>query len=137
MQLVTASLKRWRSRPDPLLISPRPRWSSSATKARKLQKSGLRLALLAAHEEPRGVADLLAGTVVAFDGPVPLVGLSEGVPGHLQSMFLSTVRHTLTRAKCRRRIAASQFGPFVWTADADLILGKVQTLCTRIGKSGH
>ena len=27
--------------------------------------------------------------------------------------------------------------PFVWTADADLILGKVQTLCTRINKSGH
>jgi transposase len=27
--------------------------------------------------------------------------------------------------------------PFVWTANADLILGKVQTLCSRINKSGH
>ena len=27
--------------------------------------------------------------------------------------------------------------PFVWTADADLILGKVQRLCKRISRSGH
>jgi len=27
--------------------------------------------------------------------------------------------------------------PFVWTADADLILGKVQRLCERINNSGH
>lgn len=27
--------------------------------------------------------------------------------------------------------------PFVWTATADLILGKVQTLCSRINRSGH
>lgn len=27
--------------------------------------------------------------------------------------------------------------PFVWTADADLILGKVQRLCKRISNSGH
>jgi transposase len=27
--------------------------------------------------------------------------------------------------------------PFVWTASADLILGKVQTLCERINLSGH
>jgi transposase len=27
--------------------------------------------------------------------------------------------------------------PFVWTADADLILGKVQRLCERISDSGH
>jgi transposase len=27
--------------------------------------------------------------------------------------------------------------PFVWTADADLILGKVQSLCERISDSGH
>jgi hypothetical protein len=27
--------------------------------------------------------------------------------------------------------------PFVWTADADLILGKVQSLCKRISNSGH
>lgn len=27
--------------------------------------------------------------------------------------------------------------PFVWTADADLILGKVERLCTRISNSGH
>ena len=27
--------------------------------------------------------------------------------------------------------------PFVWTADADLILGKVQRLCERITNSGH
>ncbi|MGD1097939.1 MAG: IS630 family transposase, partial [Bryobacteraceae bacterium] len=27
--------------------------------------------------------------------------------------------------------------PFVWTADADLILGKVQRLCERISNSGH
>jgi len=27
--------------------------------------------------------------------------------------------------------------PFVWTADADLILGKVERLCKRIPRSGH
>ena len=27
--------------------------------------------------------------------------------------------------------------PFVWTASADLILGKVETLCSRIIRSGH
>ena len=27
--------------------------------------------------------------------------------------------------------------PFVWTADADLILGKVQRVCQRISNSGH
>ena len=27
--------------------------------------------------------------------------------------------------------------PFIWTADADLILGKVQRLCERINNSGH
>jgi hypothetical protein len=27
--------------------------------------------------------------------------------------------------------------PFVWTADADLILGKIQRLCERIYNSGH
>ena len=27
--------------------------------------------------------------------------------------------------------------PFVWTASADLILGKVETLCSRINRSGH
>ena len=27
--------------------------------------------------------------------------------------------------------------PFVWTADADLILGKVERLCKRISRSGH
>jgi hypothetical protein len=27
--------------------------------------------------------------------------------------------------------------PFVWTVDADLILGKVERLCTRISDSGH
>jgi len=27
--------------------------------------------------------------------------------------------------------------PFVWTADADLILGKVQRLCERLSNSGH
>ena len=27
--------------------------------------------------------------------------------------------------------------PFVWTADADLTLGKVQRLCKRISNSGH
>jgi len=27
--------------------------------------------------------------------------------------------------------------PFVWTADADLILGKVASLCQRISNSGH
>lgn len=27
--------------------------------------------------------------------------------------------------------------PFVWTADADMILGKVQRLCKRISRSGH
>ena len=27
--------------------------------------------------------------------------------------------------------------PFVWTADGDLILGKVQRLCERISNSGH
>jgi transposase len=27
--------------------------------------------------------------------------------------------------------------PFVWTADADLILGKIQRLCERISNSGH
>jgi transposase len=27
--------------------------------------------------------------------------------------------------------------PFVWTADADLILGKVERLCARISNSGH
>jgi hypothetical protein len=27
--------------------------------------------------------------------------------------------------------------PFSWTADADLILGKVQRLCKRISDSGH
>src|SRR5881275_410648 len=27
--------------------------------------------------------------------------------------------------------------PFVWTADADLILGKVERLCQRISDSGH
>ncbi|MCU1257541.1 MAG: putative transposase, partial [Bryobacterales bacterium] len=27
--------------------------------------------------------------------------------------------------------------PFVWTADADLILGKVQRLCKRTSRSGH
>lgn len=27
--------------------------------------------------------------------------------------------------------------PFVWTADADLILGKVRRLCKRINNSGH
>jgi hypothetical protein len=27
--------------------------------------------------------------------------------------------------------------PFVWTADADLILGKVERLCKRISNSGH
>jgi len=26
---------------------------------------------------------------------------------------------------------------FVWTADADLILGKVERLCKRISRSGH
>jgi hypothetical protein len=27
--------------------------------------------------------------------------------------------------------------PFLWTADADLILGKVERLCKRISRSGH
>jgi hypothetical protein len=27
--------------------------------------------------------------------------------------------------------------PFVWTADADLILGKVERLCKRISRSEH
>jgi len=27
--------------------------------------------------------------------------------------------------------------PFVWTADADMILGKVERLCKRISRSGH
>jgi hypothetical protein len=27
--------------------------------------------------------------------------------------------------------------PFIWTADADLILGKVQRLCERINNSGQ
>jgi len=27
--------------------------------------------------------------------------------------------------------------PFIWKADADLILGKIQRLCTRISNSGH
>ena len=27
--------------------------------------------------------------------------------------------------------------PFVWTADADLILGKIQRLCKRTYRSGH
>ena len=27
--------------------------------------------------------------------------------------------------------------PFVWTASASLILGKVQSLCERINRSGH
>ena len=27
--------------------------------------------------------------------------------------------------------------PFVWTADADLILGKIKTICKRISNSGH
>jgi hypothetical protein len=27
--------------------------------------------------------------------------------------------------------------PFIWTAEADLILGKVQRLCERINNSGH
>jgi hypothetical protein len=27
--------------------------------------------------------------------------------------------------------------PFIWKADADLILGKVQRLCKRISNSGH
>jgi hypothetical protein len=27
--------------------------------------------------------------------------------------------------------------PFVWTADADLILGKVERFCQRISNSGH
>jgi hypothetical protein len=27
--------------------------------------------------------------------------------------------------------------PFVWTSDADLILGKVNRLCKRISRSGH
>jgi hypothetical protein len=27
--------------------------------------------------------------------------------------------------------------PFVWTASADLILGRVERLCTRINHSGH
>jgi putative transposase len=27
--------------------------------------------------------------------------------------------------------------PFIWTADADLILSKVQRLCKRISDSGH
>jgi transposase len=27
--------------------------------------------------------------------------------------------------------------PFTWTADADLILGKVERLCKRISRSGH
>jgi hypothetical protein len=27
--------------------------------------------------------------------------------------------------------------PFTWTADADLILSKVQRLCKRISRSGH
>jgi len=34
-----------------------------------------------------------------------------------------------------RRNAAPK--PFIWTADADLILGKVQRLCERISDSGH
>jgi hypothetical protein len=27
--------------------------------------------------------------------------------------------------------------PFTWTADADLILGKIERLCKRISRSGH
>jgi len=27
--------------------------------------------------------------------------------------------------------------PFIWTATADLILGKVQTICERINQSPH
>ena len=27
--------------------------------------------------------------------------------------------------------------PFIWTADADLILGKVERLCKRFSNSGH
>ncbi|HEY4245219.1 MAG TPA: IS630 family transposase, partial [Lacunisphaera sp.] len=27
--------------------------------------------------------------------------------------------------------------PFIWTASADLILGKVQAICSRINHSGH
>ena len=27
--------------------------------------------------------------------------------------------------------------PFVWTADADLILGKIERFCERISNSGH
>ena len=43
--------------------------------------------LLATHEEPFGVANLLDGAVIALNGPVFLMSLREGAPGNLQALF--------------------------------------------------
>ena len=43
--------------------------------------------LLATHEEPLGVADLLEGAMVALDGSVLPVGLLEGVPSDFHALF--------------------------------------------------
>ena len=43
--------------------------------------------LLAAHKEPFRVADLLDGTMITLDGPVFLMGLSEGVPSDFHALF--------------------------------------------------
>ena len=43
--------------------------------------------LLATHEEPFGVADLLEGAMVALDGPVLPVGMIEEVPSHFHALF--------------------------------------------------
>ena len=42
---------------------------------------------LPTHEELFGVADLFDGTMIALDGPVLLMSLGEGVPGHFHALF--------------------------------------------------
>jgi len=53
----------------------------------------------------------------------------------MQYRGLSVPGHSSAEANLDQRNRNPK--PFVWTADADLILGKVERLCKRISRSGH
>ncbi len=70
-------------------------------------------------------------------GWVPLIATVTGVPGNkrIRRGSFDSVR-SLEKAIEEYLLYNNQYPkPFVWTADADLILGKIQRLCERISNS--
>jgi transposase len=70
------------------------------------------------------------------------LNLVERLFGEVTERCVRRVSHTAVRALEKAMLdyldkRNRKPKPFVWTADADLILGKVERLCKRISNSGH